>query len=190
MGRMNDGDVPRRAVLNRASARARDKRLPLYGNVAEDTRSTFSGAWSRELGNHRATHCSGKGTHCAILVQARANEEMDYKRHLIRVHAGRARTLGHALGSTGVCRRCNTCVLGHVCRRSPETRHCLYSCAQMRARLAQALCHVSLHPRLSELLVCLGGTSWCLLPWLGAACFSPSSSFLRFMPISSGAQGA
>ncbi|MGI6230354.1 MAG: DEAD/DEAH box helicase [Tractidigestivibacter sp.] len=116
------------------------------------------------------------GERIAIAGAVWVIEEIDYKRHLIECTQVKGKVpayFGMVAGDI------NTRILERMHRVLLEKRDYPYLGANARARLAQAR-HVAANAHVTdEPLVCLGGTSWCLFPWLGSYAFLALERFLK-----------
>ncbi|MDI9590869.1 MAG: DEAD/DEAH box helicase [Acidobacteriota bacterium] len=103
-------------------------------------------------------------------------EEVDHKRHLIEA----TQVKGKVPAYFGECPGdINTHILERMRRALREPQDYPYLMGNARARLAQAR-RVSARAHLTdEPLICLGGTVWCLLPWLGTYAFLALERFLK-----------
>ena len=144
-----------------------------YATFAEDEEYTVRSE-SQELGT--IVQPPPVGERIAIAGAVWVIEEIDYKRHLIEC----TQVKGKVPAYFGMCAGdVNTRVLERMRSVLQETRDYPYLRTNARARLAQARHVASLTHLASEPLVCLGGTSWCLLPWLGSYAFLALERFLK-----------
>ena len=144
-----------------------------YATFAEDEEYTVRSE-SQELGT--IVQPPPVGERIAIAGAVWVIEEIDYKRHLIEC----TQVKGKVPAYFGMCAGdVNTRVLERMRGVLQETRDYPYLRTNARARLAQARHVASLTHLASEPLVCLGGTSWCLLPWLGSYAFLALERFLK-----------
>jgi ATP-dependent Lhr-like helicase len=116
------------------------------------------------------------GERIAIAGAVWVVEEIDYKRHLIECTQVKGKVpayFGMVAGDV------NTRILERMHRVLEEDSIYPYLGTSARARLLQAR-HVARNAHLcEEPLICLGGTSWCLLPWLGSYAFLALERFLK-----------
>ena len=144
-----------------------------YATFAEDEEYTVRSE-SQELGT--IVQPPPVGERIAIAGAVWVIEEIDYKRHLIEC----TQVKGKVPAYFGMCAGdVNTRVLERMRGVLRETCDYPYLRTNARARLAQARHVASLAHLASEPLVCLGGTSWCLLPWLGSYAFLALERFLK-----------
>ena len=144
-----------------------------YATFADDEEFTVRSEF-QELGT--IVQPPPVGERIAIAGAVWVIEEIDYKRHLIECTQGKGKVpayFGMCVGDV------NTRVLERMRDVLRETRDYPYLRDNARARLAQArhvaeLAHLAAKP-----LVCVGGTSWCLLPWLGSYAFLALERFLK-----------
>ena len=116
------------------------------------------------------------GERIAIAGAVWVIEEIDYKRHLIECTKVKGRVpayFGMVAGDI------NTRILERMHQVLREKRSYPYLKTNALARLRQARrvaanAHVDSDP-----LICLGGTSWCLIPWLGTYAFLALERFLK-----------
>jgi ATP-dependent Lhr-like helicase len=116
------------------------------------------------------------GERIAIAGATWVIEEIDYKRHLIECSKVKGRVpayFGMVAGDV------NTRILERMRQVLRENTVYPYLKENARARLSQARhvarnAHVDVQP-----LICLGGTSWCLFPWLGTYAFLALERFLK-----------
>ncbi|MCI7438940.1 MAG: DEAD/DEAH box helicase [Coriobacteriaceae bacterium] len=144
-----------------------------YATFAEDEEYTVRSE-SQELGT--IVQPPPVGERIAIAGAVWVVEEIDHRHHLIECTQVRGRVPAYF----GMCAGdVNTRVLERMRDVLRETRDYPYLRANARARLAQARRVASLAHLAAEPLVCVGGTSWCLLPWLGSYAFLALERFLK-----------
>lgn len=116
------------------------------------------------------------GERIAIAGHVWVIEEIDHQRHLIEATQVKGKVpayFGEVAGDV------NTRVLERMRQALQESRTYPYLMENATARLAQAR-HVAANAHLAdEPLVCLGGTMWCLFPWLGSYAFLALERFLK-----------
>ncbi|MGN0287611.1 MAG: DEAD/DEAH box helicase [Atopobiaceae bacterium] len=144
-----------------------------YAVFAEDEEFTVRSE-SQELGT--IVQPPPVGERIAIAGAVWVIEEIDYKRHLIECTQVKGKVpayFGMVAGDV------NTRVLERMRQALREDTMYPYLRRNARARLAQAR-HVARNAHVdTEPLVCLGGTSWCLFPWLGSYAFLALERFLK-----------
>ena len=144
-----------------------------YAVFAEDEEYTVRSE-SEELGT--IVQPPPVGERIAIAGAVWVIEEIDHKRHLIQCTKVKGKVpayFGMVAGDI------DTHVLERMRGVLEEGRSYPYLKRNARARLAQAR-HVASFARVaSEPLVCLGGTMWCLFPWLGSYAFLALERFLK-----------
>ncbi|MDD5800650.1 MAG: DEAD/DEAH box helicase [Coriobacteriales bacterium] len=144
-----------------------------YAVFAEDEEFTVRSE-SQELGT--IVQPPPVGERIAIAGAVWVIEEIDYKRHLIECTQVKGKVpayFGMVAGDV------NTRVLERMRQALREDTMYPYLRRNARARLAQAR-HVARNAHVdAEPLVCLGGTSWCLFPWLGSYAFLALERFLK-----------
>lgn len=144
-----------------------------YATFAEDEEFTVRSE-SQELGT--IVQPPPVGERIAIAGAVWVIEEIDYKRHLIEC----TQVKGKVPAYFGMCAGdVNTRVLERMRGVLRETRGYPYLRTNAQARLEQARHVAALAHLASEPLVCVGGTSWCLLPWLGSYAFLALERFLK-----------
>ena len=144
-----------------------------YATFADDEEFTVRSE-SQELGT--IVQPPPVGERIAIAGAVWVIEEIDYKRHLIEC----TQVKGKVPAYFGMCAGdVNTRVLERMRDVLRETRDYPYLRDNARARLAQARHVAELAHLAAEPLVCVGGTSWCLLPWLGSYAFLALERFLK-----------
>ena len=116
------------------------------------------------------------GERIAIAGHVWVVEEIDHKRHLIEATQVKGKVpayFGEVAGDV------NTRVLERMRQALREDTVYPYLMENAVARLAQAR-RVAANAHLTdEPLVCLGGTVWCLFPWLGSYAFLALERFLK-----------
>ena len=116
------------------------------------------------------------GERIAIAGAVWVNEEIDYKRHLIEC----PKVTGKVPAFFGmVAGDINTKILERMRTALQEERGYPYLKHNAVARIRQAR-HVAANAHVAtEPLIRLGGTSWCLFPWLGSYAFLALERFLK-----------
>lgn len=116
------------------------------------------------------------GERIAIAGAVWVIEEIDYKRHLIECTKVKGKVpafFGMVAGDI------NTKILERMRRALQEQRAYPYLRGNAIARLRQAR-HVAANAHVAdEPLICLGGTTWCLFPWLGTYAFLALERFIK-----------
>ena len=144
-----------------------------YAVFAEDEEFTVRSE-SQELGT--IVQPPPAGERIAIAGAVWVIEEIDYKRHLIECTKVKGRVpayFGMVAGDI------NTRILERMHQVLREKRSYPYLKTNALARLRQAR-RVAANAHIdSDPLICLGGTSWCLIPWLGTYAFLALERFLK-----------
>ncbi len=144
-----------------------------YATFAENEEFTVRSE-SQELGTIVAPPPVGE--RIAIAGAVWVIEEIDYRRHLIEC----SHVKGKVPAYFGMCAGdVNTRILERMRQALVETAAYPYLRHNAVARLSQARrvaanAHVGRKP-----LVCLGGSSWCLFPWLGSYAFLALERFIK-----------
>ena len=144
-----------------------------YAVFSEDEEFTVRSE-SQELGT--IVQPPPVGERIAIAGAVWVVEEIDYKRHLIEC----SQVKGKVPAYFGMCAGdVDTHVLRRMRQALREDAMYPYLLRNARARLSQAR-HVARNAHVTDQpLVCLGGTSWCLFPWLGSYAFLALERFLK-----------
>jgi ATP-dependent Lhr-like helicase len=144
-----------------------------YAVFSEDEEFTVRSE-SQELGT--IVQPPPVGERIAIAGAVWVVEEIDYKRHLIEC----SQVKGKVPAYFGMCAGdVDTHVLRRMRQALREDAMYPYLRRNARARLSQAR-HVARNAHVTDQpLVCLGGTSWCLFPWLGSYAFLALERFLK-----------
>ncbi|MBM6989002.1 MAG: DEAD/DEAH box helicase [Olsenella umbonata] len=136
-----------------------------YAVFSEDEEFTVRSE-SQELGT--IVQPPPVGERIAIAGATWVIEEIDYKRHLIECSPVKGKVpayFGMVAGDV------NTRILERMRLVLREDRLYPYLRRNARARLEQAR-HVARNAHVTtEPLICVGGTAWCLFPWLGSYAF-------------------
>ncbi|MBR2682268.1 MAG: DEAD/DEAH box helicase, partial [Atopobiaceae bacterium] len=116
------------------------------------------------------------GERIAIAGHVWVIDEIDHQRHLIEATQVKGKVpayFGEVAGDV------NTRVLERMRQVLQESRTHPYLMDNATARLAQARRVAANAHVADEPLVCLGGTMWCLFPWLGSYAFLALERFLK-----------
>lgn len=144
-----------------------------YAVFAEDEEFTVRSE-SQELGT--IVQPPPVGERIAIAGAVWVIEEIDYKRHLIECTQVKGKIpayFGMVAGDI------NTRVLERMRSALREDTMYPYLRRNARARIVQAR-HVARNAHVdTDPLICLGGTTWCLFPWLGSYAFLALERFLK-----------
>ena len=103
-------------------------------------------------------------------------EELDHKRRLVYVEKIKGKVPAYFGDCPGDI---NTRILERMKLVLSEERSYPYLMKNAVARLAQARTTAANSGLTTEPLICLGGTMWCLLPWLGSYAFLAMERFLK-----------
>lgn len=103
-------------------------------------------------------------------------EELDHKRRLVYVEQIKGKVPAYFGDCAGDI---NTKILERMRLVLSEKKTYPYLMKNAAARLSQARTTAENSGLVTEPLICLGGTMWCLLPWLGSYAFLAMERFLK-----------